>query len=282
VTTPPAPDGALTLGHLFTAAGLDPDDILVLRHTYTPTGLASAADVTQDNVLQYVRRQGITNKVGSNPERLWLNFLADGARRSRFLYAYDNHGEVVAERTADNRFFDLRPSPVFAALHDRLVVEWSGDAVNWAKRGPLAVAFPVVEIADPDVVPFPGFDHLVLTHDQLLEVMEDRRYAHWRTALQSVQGIYLIADTHTGKLYVGKADGSERLLGRWRTYAANGHGGNVGLRELGAINPDHRRHFVYSILRVFGPAATTPEVNDAEEHYKRALLTRHPHGLNRN
>ncbi len=43
----------------------------------------------------------------------------------------------------------------------------------------------------------------------------------------------------------------------------------------------HRRHFIFSILRVFGPTATTAEVDAAEAHYKRALLTRQ-YGLNRN
>jgi excinuclease UvrABC nuclease subunit len=52
-------------------------------------------------------------------------------------------------------------------------------------------------------------------------------------ALGSVQGVYLIADSSTGQLYVGKA---ERILGRWNAYAyayaRDGHGGNVALKEL--------------------------------------------------
>lgn len=122
----------------------------------------------------------------------------------------------------------------------------------------------------------------MISYERLQVVVADRRYALWRTALQSVQGIYLIADTSSGSLCVGKADAGDRILGRWRAYAANGHGGNVGLRELGAADPAHRRHFVYSILRVFGPGATAAEVNGAEEHSKQALLTRRHGGLNRN
>jgi hypothetical protein len=45
------------------------------------------------------------------------------------------------------------------------------------------------------------------------------------TALAAVQGVYLVADTSSGELYVGKADGTERLLGRWSAYARDGHGG---------------------------------------------------------
>jgi hypothetical protein len=133
---------------------------------------------------------------------------------------------------------------------------------------------PVVEIADPARVPFPGFDNVLITHDELVAVVEDSRYAEWRTALAAVQGVYLVADSSSGELYVGKADGTERPLGRWSAYARDGHGGNVALRELAEVDVTHRRHFIFSILRVLGPTATTSEVDAAEAHYKRALLTR--------
>lgn len=282
MTIPPTSDGALLLGHIFSSADLQPSQVVVLRHTYTANGLETPADLTPEKVLAYVSRQDVDNKLGKTPSRVWLNFMADGGRRSRFLNAYDNHGEIAERRANGMRYFDLQPSQVLSSLKDRLVVEWSKDAFNWAKPGTSAAAFPVVEIADPIEVPFPGFDKFVITHDELHAVVEDRRYSQWRTALQAVQGIYLIADTSSGKLYVGKADGVHRILGRWKAYASNGHGGNIGLRELTDTDLTHRQHFVYSILRVFGPGATTAEVNEAEEHYKRALLARSPHGLNRN
>jgi len=101
-------------------------------------------------------------------------------------------------------------------------------------------------------------------------------YADWRTALSSVQGIYLIADSSNGKQYVGKADGSEGILGRWRAYAGDGHGGNMALRELAGLDPSHRSHFVFSIRRVFGPEALKKDLNAAEAHCRDALLLRTP------
>lgn len=273
--------GDLCLGHLLAVTGIDLGDIVVLRHTYTEGGLETVGDLSPELVLDYTRRQGISNKLGKTPPRHWLCFMADGRRRSRFLVAYENRGEVVAERTETLRYFDLRPSQVFSSLVGRLVVEWSRDAVNWAKTGASASLFPVVEIADPDVVPFPGFDNVLITHADLQAVLEDSRYAAWRTALGAVQGIYLIADTSTGQLYVGKADGSERILGRWTAYARDGHGGNIAMRELAGLDPSHARHFQFSILRVFGPSVPTTDIDEAESHFKRALLTRQ-HGLNRN
>ncbi len=170
-------------------------------------------------------------------------------------------------------------SDVLSALAGRLVIEWSKDAVRWAKRGSAAADFQVVEIADPEAVPFPGFDQVLITHTELQLVVEDARYAAWRTALGAVQGIYLITDTSTGKHYVGKADGSERILGRWTAYARDGHGGNKGLKQLRDADAEHARHFQFSLLRVFGPSVPMAEVNDAEEHYKKALLSR-KFGLN--
>ncbi|WP_227487175.1 GIY-YIG nuclease family protein [Nocardioides malaquae] len=122
----------------------------------------------------------------------------------------------------------------------------------------------------------------MLTFGELTSVVEDSRYTSWRTALGSVQGIYLIADSLNGRLYVGKADGSERILGRWATYARDGHGGNTGLLELAEVDPAARDHFVFSLLRVFGPSTPTADADAAESHFKRALLTRRPHGYNHN
>jgi len=197
------------------------------------------------------------------------------------LTAYDNHGELPAQRSGDLRLFDLRPSQALSALADRLVVEWSKDAVNWAKAGESAAAFPVIEIADPGRVPFPGFDRVLLSYADLQLLTMDSRYTDWRTALGAVQGVYLIADTSTGKLYVGKADGTERILGRWSAYAKDGHGGNVALRGLADLDTDHARYFRFSILRVFGPSVPAAEIDEAESHFKQALLTR-LYGMNRN
>ncbi|MEX5300883.1 GIY-YIG nuclease family protein [Kocuria sabuli] len=273
--------GELNLGHIFDAAGVDISDMVVLRHTYTPDGLKTEADLTAEKILDYTRRQGIGNKLGKIPPGIWVVFMADGGRRSRLLTAYENHGEVLAERTDTRRCFDLRPSSTLDTLSRRLVIQWSGDPVNWAKPGPVASAFRVLEIADPQAVAFPGFDNVLLTHAELQAMVEDSRYSSWRTALGAVQGIYLLADTSTGQLYVGKADGGDNILGRWSAYARDGHGGNVALRDLIGPNPSHARHFQFSILRVFGPSVPTAEVDAAEAHFKRALLTRE-HGLNRN
>ena len=94
--------------------------------------------------------------------------------------------------------------------------------------------------------------------------------------LSSVMGIYLITDTRDGRHYVGKADGEENIRQRWSAYAANGHGSN---KELRTVDPST---FRYSLLRVFDPSTPENEINIAESHYKEALDSRVPHGLNWN
>ena len=277
--------GNLNLGHILDAAGITrPDDVLAVRHTYkTLDGIRTFTDASPANLLAYTRHQDLrASKIPHQPAATWLIFMADGARRSRFVCAYENRGEVLHERTADSRFFDLHESEMLLSLRNRLVIDWPRDTINWAKSGESAVSFPVVEIADPNAVPFPGFDRLLIPYSELLDVVASSRYGAWQAALSSVQGIYLIGDSTTGKLYVGKADGRERILGRWSAYARDGHGGNLALRELAALDPSHAHHFVFSILRVFGPNAVPSEVDEAETHYKRALLTRRPFGMNSN
>lgn len=283
----------LTLGHVLKAIGAehDPpiglDDIRVIRHSFNTgeqAGLRGPEDLTEERVLEYTRFQGASpRQFPADPERYWVVLIADGKRRSRLWGTFENHGEVVAERTETIRFFDLRRNDFLEPLMNRLVVEWDIPRV-WHRRGASVANMPVLEIADRDKVPFPGFDNVLLTFHQLTEMVDDQRYEDWHVALSHVQGIYLITDSSNGKQYVGKADGADRILQRWRAYASDGHGGNRALRELAEASgakTDHARHFVFSLLRVFGPSTSSSVVNEAEKHYKEALMTRE-FGLNRN
>ncbi|GAA3326073.1 GIY-YIG nuclease family protein [Paeniglutamicibacter sulfureus] len=292
---------SLTLGHVLTGMGADHGpgvrsaDMHLIRHAFKPSdplALRGPQDLTQERVLAYTREQLVSpRRFPADPARYWVILVADGQRRSRLWGTFENHGEVAAERTETRRCFDLRPTDFLAPLYDRLVVEWDNPR-SWHRSAASASAarMPVLEIADRDKVPFPGFDGVLLPYHQLRDMVEDPRYADWRAALSEVQGIYLITDSTNGKQYVGKADGAERILGRWTAYARDGHGGNVALRELAhhsadgeaaGTKTDHARHFVFSLLRVFGPSTPSSEVNTAESHYKEALMTR-AFGLNRN
>ncbi|WP_096021970.1 hypothetical protein [Campylobacter lanienae] len=78
-------------------------------------------------------------------------------------------------------------------------------------------------------VEFPGYDNVNVSYKELESLIETPA---WKTALQNQKAVYLIVDTKTGKKYVGSAYGDNMLLGRWRNYIANGHGGNKLLKPL--------------------------------------------------
>ena len=50
-----------------------------------------------------------------------------------------------------------RPAgPVLESLRNRLVIEWGAGSIKWSRLGAAAAPLPVVEIADPTVVPALG------------------------------------------------------------------------------------------------------------------------------
>jgi len=268
----------LTLYSLLQSAGIDPGACLVIRHAYVreheDTGLPGLhADSTDDEILAYTAQQSAKPRIFPvDPSRFWVVFVREGGDRARLWSVLENHGETSNE--GGLRTFDLVVSERMADMRNRLVIGWRSPR-TWRLNGATAAGYPVMEIADAQPVPFPGFDRLVLDHVQLQAVMREHRYASWRTALSSVVGIYLITDTSDGRQYVGKADGAESIRQRWSAYAANGHGGNVELRTLEPSS------FRFSLLRVFDPATPTRVIDETEGHFKLTLDTR-MHGLNRN
>jgi hypothetical protein len=268
----------LTLEPILRSAGIDPADVQVIRHAYVKehedTGLQGLhADSTGAEILEYTSQQSAKARIFPvDPPRIWVVFVREGGDRARLWSVVENRGEVSNDGAL--RTFDLVISEQMAGLRNRLVIGWRSPR-TWRLNGPTAADYPVMEIADAQPVPFPGFDRIVLDHAQLQAVMREHRYASWRTALSSVIGIYLITDTRDGRQYVGKAEGADSVCQRWSAYATNGHGGNVELRALDPIG------FRFSLLRVFDPATPTRVIDEAENHFKRALDTR-KHGLNRN
>ena len=260
------------------SAGIDPADAQVIRHAFVraheDTGSPGIhADSTDDEILAYTSQQSARPRIfPMNPPQLWVVFVREGGDRARLWSVLENRGEVSSDGVV--RTFDLISTEHLADLRSRLVIGWRSPRTWWL-NGPTAAGYPVVEIADAQPVPFPGFDRLVLDRAKLQAVMREHRYAAWRTALSSVAGIYLITDTRDGRQYVGKADGAESIRQRWSSYAANGHGGNVELRGMDSAT------FRYSVLRVFDPATPMKLIDEAESHFKLALDTR-THGLNRN
>lgn len=130
---------------------------------------------------------------------------------------------------------------------------------------------------------FPGFEEIDISFEELEALVRADR-PDWRAALSSVKGIYLISDSVTGKRYVGLAYGDQGVWSRWCEYAASGHGGNIELRNLvSEPSLDYCcKAFRFALLEA-RPAPTPDDAIMAREAFwKRVLLTRGEHGLNRN
>lgn len=128
---------------------------------------------------------------------------------------------------------------------------------------------------------FTGFDNVNIDYETLANIVADG-IPSWKSALSNVKGIYLIADRHTGKLYVGSAYGGDCIWQRWTAYAANGHGGNIELKELLKTNGEgYKYNFKYSILEVCNMNLGNDYIIARETHWKEVLQTR-SFGLNRN
>lgn len=267
----------LTFAQVMDSAGIDPAGALVIRHAYVREhedgSVGIHGDSSDAEIMAYTSTQSAsTHSFPAAPPGVWVVFLPEGGDRARLWSVVLNHGETFND--GHRRTFALERSDLLSDLRSRLVIDWRSPR-RWALKATTAGRYQVMEIADAEPVRFPGFDVLTLDYAQLQAVVREHRYAAWRTAMSSVNGIYLITDTRDGRQYVGKADGAESLLQRWAAYATNGHGGNVELRGLDPST------FRLSVLRIFDPATPAREIHAAESRFKRALDTR-KHGLNRN
>jgi hypothetical protein len=131
-----------------------------------------------------------------------------------------------------------------------------------------------------NIAEFPGYK-FVNVSKSMLDIIVENQVPSWKTALESVAGIYLISDKNSGKLYVGSAIGQGGFWQRWVEYSKSGHGGNVDLKSMLKIDKLHANGFSFSILEISDTHASDVQILSRESHWKEVLQTRE-HGLNRN
>lgn len=182
----------------------------------------------------------------------------DLALIDEFNFPQDWKGKIV--------WYDLKHNQTMNDLSERLVIDWGRGALAWVQRGDK----PVLEIRRPNSIgDFASYSDVKLSYYDLKQLMNDvSSNLTWTSALSSVNGVYLIRDKSSGKLYVGSAYGAQGIYGRWKIYATSGHGGDVMLRDL-----DHSQ-FEFSILEITPLTLSAQEVIDIENKWKDRLGTR--------
>lgn len=158
----------------------------------------------------------------------------------------------------------------------RIIVKYhntSQNMIRWAEN--LIDDLEVLEILpesfnDDD---FPGYENVDLSFGDLKRVV-DRK--DWKTALENQKGVYLIVDKMNGKKYVGSAYGENMILGRWKNYLDNGHGGNIELRKLIEENGfDYvKNNFRYSILDIHKSTTDDKIIIHRESRWKKVLKSK--------
>ena len=118
----------------------------------------------------------------------------------------------------------------------------------------------------------------------MLEVIYKNERTDWKTALENVKGVYVIADKKTGKKYVGSAYGETGIWSRWSNYMNTGHGWNkelVGLLKDAGMEYA-REHFRITLIECWPFKTDDRTIIERESFWKEALLTRGKHGYNAN
>ena len=268
--------------------GLNPQRVKLIRHALTDKGFKDCYD--KNMVLEYTRLQ----KQGFSKEYdYWCVFISGKGTLAKLFACYKIEGSVPDTRNVmptgfphpewfqgENAYYNLKYTDLMKDYEGRLTIDWGSSTRMWHQKG--TTEKPIISIQADEKKVFAGFENLILTYDELKEiVLNPTFYEAWHTALSSVNAIYLIVDMETGKQYVGSAYGKDGLLGRWSCYINSLHGNNKRMKELICDCPERYHQFQFSILQILPKTVTDDEVIRTESLYKKKLLSI-PFGMNDN
>ncbi|MEO1495986.1 MAG: GIY-YIG nuclease family protein [Planctomycetota bacterium] len=270
---------------LLIGAGVQPAEVRLMRHQDTRSRAGSLYDVWRDErgrFEEYQAYQRVRNAKKFDAP-YWASFVVDGFGDTVFVGLYRARLAGVLERRVERLLqpgvynepgelheYDTALDSRLDDLIGRLVIDWGKSFVAWAQYADRQDK-PILEIRAEGTDPaFPGFMDFRRKLSQLGGLPTT-----WRETLRSSRGVYLLACPRTREQYVGSATGHDGFMGRWLSYASDGHGGNVRLRSRDPSD------YQVSILEVAGSAASTEDILHSESLWKNKLLSREM-GLNAN
>ena len=258
-------------------------------HCATPNGENNPLSIWLSGQDNFTKDQNIQTK--KNFERKYILSFCEINKNGEWLFVgiYESFGvkEIIKDKNTGKELniYDTRLTKEGKEFIGKLVVgfdlkEESPSAARQRYRylESLLDKMEVLELKREVLKrEFPGYDNVNVSYKELESLIETPA---WKTALENQKAVYLIVDTKTGKKYVGSACGDNMLLGRWRNYIANGHGGNKLLKPLDFEYI--KENFKYSILEIFKSSVDDEIIRNRESFWKEVLLTRTEFGYNDN
>jgi hypothetical protein len=189
-------------------------------------------------------------------------------------------GQVTKDLNNLNGFgYEYQDLPQYQKYVGRLIIKYKNKAQTMIRKAESVIDDCYISQILPDTFDndlFPGYEKVSISWNEMSRVIEKE---NWKTALQNQKGIYLITDVINGKMYVGSAYGENMILGRWRAYVMNGHGGNVGIKKLSFEYI--KQNFRYSILDIYKSTTDDQIIINRESWWKDVLQSRN-FGYNEN
>lgn len=230
--------------------GLDPRKVKLICHALTDKGFRDCYD--KNMILEYTRLQ---KRGFSKDYNYWCVFISGKGTLAKLFTCYKAGDSVPDCPNAvpegfphpewfqgKGSYFNLEHTDLLKDYENRLTIDWGNSTRMWHQKG--TTEKPIVSIQADEKKVFSGFEDLILTYDELKEIiLNPTVYEAWHTALSSVNAIYLIVDRESGKQYIGSAYGKDGLLGRWSCYVSSIHGHNKRMKELICAYSERYHHF---------------------------------------
>ncbi|TXE06665.1 GIY-YIG nuclease family protein [Algoriphagus aquimarinus] len=175
--------------------------------------------------------------------------------------------------------YEYEPLKEYEKYFGRLIIRFKNKSQMMIRNAASVIDECEVSQLLPDTFDndlFPGYDKVNVSWKELKRVIEKDT---WKTALENQKGVYLLTDISNGKQYVGSAYGESMILGRWRSYIRNGHGGNIGLIPITFIHI--QENFRFSILDIY-KSTTDDLIIIARENWWKQILQSRRFGYNVN
>lgn len=275
----------ISLNELLTARGFKYfSSAKIVRHIDHNINLSTLYKVDYTSFLEYQNHQ--MTPVFDRCNYI-ISFIGEEGFHAKFIGIFKiiQKKEESGSITISNREFKYKIKYTMLEINgyedfkERIVIRWNNPRCwhQWVKRN-----IEILEISKIEHINFHSYTDVVLSFTELKEIFINK-YNDWKTALSSVNGIYLITDILSGKQYIGSSYGKDGIWGRWEKYVqTNGHGENKSLEALISKDSNYaNKYFQFSILSIFNQNISVKEIIYFEQLYKKKLGT-NSFGLNNN